>query len=326
MLHQAFHSVVKLVFKKNPTLWDLLEIASILAVSWFLLVSISGSIFAKLTYGEPWLVRVLERDYNHGGKQFYQRIGMRVSRQQHVESMMRGGLARHVLIHVQHLLGGLLCLPAVLNLFEDQSISSSLVGLGILSEIGWETQDLLVMVYKEVFTKENLRPLIFMNVVHHSLAIGLGLPFLLVHRDHPVGHRLVFHLQGAVVVSGLITEYTKTLDAENPEELARMRFLSFVSLLNMIGVRGVSSTYTYVLGVSTLFAERRWGLMCCGIVLGALFLAFNVVICLIPCYKRCVKFATRRSSPKTTTTKEVRACSDEEVSCKHSRETAVRQR
>ena len=105
-----------------------------------------SALLGPLVHGKPWLVAAGERDYEHGGKELYKQLGMDLSSKQFVEQFI-SMWPWTVGVILQHLVGGMLCLPSIFNIGDPQ-VAASLACLGILSEMGWEIQDLITWIYK----------------------------------------------------------------------------------------------------------------------------------------------------------------------------------
>jgi hypothetical protein len=111
-------------------------------------------------------------DYDRGGKELYEALGCPVSREEFIVRFeeqwpwMQGVLC-------QHLLGGLLCVPAILEA-GDPATRTSLACLSVLSEMGWEIEDMLTWIYKRWFVKGGKVKvplgLIVLLGLHHSLS------------------------------------------------------------------------------------------------------------------------------------------------------------
>ena len=112
-------------------------------------------------------------------------------------------------IYLQHLVGSLFCVPSIL-VIGDPSVASSLAICGVLSEIGWELQDLAEMFFVRAFCKNGKATwpdsIVFIFLLHHSLTTILGLPMVLYYRDNRSLHWLCFNLQFAAAV-GEFTVY-----------------------------------------------------------------------------------------------------------------------
>lgn len=102
----------------------------------------------------------------------YEALGIPVNREEFIERFedqwpwMQG-------VFIQHFIGGALCLPAILNI-GDPHIQDSLACLSILSELGWEIEDLTSWIYKRYFVKGGQAKvplgMIALLALHHSLS------------------------------------------------------------------------------------------------------------------------------------------------------------
>ena len=170
----------------------------------------------------------MHRDYEREGKKMLEIIGLSMTEAEYVEFRMKDwGWMQCVLM--QHFVGGLLCVPSVFNFTNwsifniDERSAASLACLSILSEMGWEIQDLIVMMYRRLFLPNGhkLVPNISLIImpIHHSLTCILGIPTILRYRSLKILHWMCFDLQAATAVSFFVAEYTKLLDVSKPNEL-----------------------------------------------------------------------------------------------------------
>lgn len=139
-------NTIETIFDEDATAQDLLRVVAFLAVFWAVFFMLLSALLGPLVHGKPWLVAAGERDYEHGGKELYKQFGMDLSSKQFVEQFM-AMWPWTVGVILQHLVGGMLCLPSIFNIGDPQ-VAASLACLGILSEMGWEIQDLITWIYK----------------------------------------------------------------------------------------------------------------------------------------------------------------------------------
>lgn len=103
----------------------------------------------------------------------YEALGCPVSREEFIVRFeeqwpwMQGVLC-------QHLIGGFLCVPAILGISDDPKINASLACLSVLSEMGWEIEDMTTWIYRRYFVKGGKIKvplgLIILLGLHHSLS------------------------------------------------------------------------------------------------------------------------------------------------------------
>lgn len=141
------------------------------------LVDVDGNI-TVLSHDFP---RLCTADFERGGKEWYDSLGVPVTREMFI-SKYEDKWPRAQAVTLQHMAGGLLALPAVLNLFDHPKLQSGLACLSVLSELGWEVEDQLGWLYVRYFTEggKTKAPmgLIKMLALHHSL----GTQFLMSRR------------------------------------------------------------------------------------------------------------------------------------------------
>jgi len=285
--------LVDIIFDENATAKDLLILVGALAVFWALaFYVIADLIIRPLVYGKPWLIAAGERDYDRGGKELHEKLGMPKTKDQFVVQFMDQWSWLQV-VGVQHLLGGLLCLPAILGL-GDPSVASSLACLGVLSEMGWEIEDMLTLIYKRYFLPDGKDKvpgaLLVLLGVHHSMTTILGLPLVLHYRNFEVLHWLCFDLQAAAACALMISEYTKLLDVTKPSQLIQFQVLTGFALMVMVGTRGFHWIYLCARFMYVWYEDKAWVFLGVGTCMSLLFSAFNWVGVIEPFYKRFVKF------------------------------------
>ena len=135
--------VQKVIFDPEVSAKELLQLESWIAAFWALFFYVFAVIVRPLIKGKSWLVAAGNRDYERGGNDFHEALGMSVSKEdflqifQHTWPWMQA-------VSVQHFVGGSLWIPAIFNLgFLDPNTRSSLACLAILSEMGWEVEDMI---------------------------------------------------------------------------------------------------------------------------------------------------------------------------------------
>jgi len=288
-------NVIETIFNEDATITDLLLLVLSLALVWFVVFYVAAAIIHPLVHNKPWLVAAGERDYDRGGKELHEKLGAPKTKPQFVEMFM-DMWAWNQTLSIQHLLGGLVCLPAVVpgHFGMDASIASSLACLGILSEMGWELEDMLVWIYKRFATtrgKEKVpNALLLVLAIHHSLTSILGLPMVLYYRDLDVLHWLCFDLQAAAAISLMVTEYTKLLDVTKPSQLRQFQSLTLFALVVMIATRGFHWVYLCSKFIYIWYQDENWGFFVIGTIISLAFSLFNWGFCIEPFYKRFKKF------------------------------------
>lgn len=285
-------SLVDIVFNESATASDLLTVVVAIAVFWAAFFYIASLIVTPMVYGKPWLISAGERDYERGGKDLYESLGIAKTKRQFVESFM-DMWAWNQAVCVQHFVGGLLCVPAIFGL-GDEKEASSLACLGILSEMGWEIEDMMTWLYKRYALPEGKAKvpdaLLILLGVHHSMTTLLGLPMVLHYRDVRTLHWLCFDLQMAAAVALAVTEYTKLLDISKPRQLSRFQGLTFFALVVMVATRGFHWIYLCSDLIALWYHERAWVFLGVGSVISLAFSVFNYFFCIEPFYKRFTKF------------------------------------
>ena len=283
--------LVEIAFNENPTVYELLTIAVAFGVFWAIVFEVVKPLLRSITYGRPWLRSACERDYERGAKKIFEQLGIKVTRDEAINNMMRDW-PDLLVVSVQHLSGTIFCVPSLLGL-GDATWASSLACLGCLSEAGWEVENIAEIICVRLFTKhgKNKYPnlLILFVVFHHSLTTSLGLPMVLYYRDLWIFHQLVFDLQlaGATL---LVLEYTKLLDISQTNDLRKFKMCNFLMLVFAIWSRLVHWVYLSVHMILTWYHDKAWTFLAVGSIMILVFSLFNAFGVVIPLYERYMKF------------------------------------
>ena len=124
---------------------------------------------------------------------------------------------------------------------------------GILSEIGWEAQDLAEMIFVRTFFKDGKHiwpnSIFIVMLLHHSLSSVLGVPMILYYRTSKTLHWLTFDLQFAGAIALMVGEYTKLLDISKPSGLRQFKWLNGLALVIMVWTRVID--WSYLIGTTT---------------------------------------------------------------------------
>lgn len=135
----------------------------------------------------------------------------------------------------QHLVGGLLCVPAVFFpgvLFSNET-ATALACHGALCEMGWEIEDSLCRLRILFFgtPEEKAREpavMMFLFLTHHVLTLVCAIPMNIYFREDPSYHEMVFGLQAIAFVSLFLGFRLIEQDMQTKEGLFRMRVMSTV--------------------------------------------------------------------------------------------------
>lgn len=142
----------KIAFNEDASAFELFEIAFAFGLLWFVVFSVAGDVLGRWSYSKQWLIESCEREYDRNTKKFLDDNGVVHTREGQIDNMrkdwpfmqVRHGVdlwiiwrrlthAAHPLqvIALQHGIGALLCVPALVN-YGDPSWSASLASLAIL--------------------------------------------------------------------------------------------------------------------------------------------------------------------------------------------------
>eukprot|EP00581_Thalassiosira_minuscula_P019389 CAMPEP_0183715610 /NCGR_PEP_ID=MMETSP0737-20130205/9758_1 /TAXON_ID=385413 /ORGANISM="Thalassiosira miniscula, Strain CCMP1093" /LENGTH=307 /DNA_ID=CAMNT_0025944721 /DNA_START=419 /DNA_END=1342 /DNA_ORIENTATION=+ len=196
-------------------------------------------------------------------------------------------------ILLQHLAGSLLCIPSLFGI-GDPSVASSLAICGVLSEIGWELQDMIEILFVRAFFKNGKAiwpdAIVIVFLVHHSLSTILGLPMILYYRSNRSLHWLCFDLQFAAAMALWVGEYTKLMDITNPSKLRQFKVLNFIACVTMLWTRVIHWTYLCFDLYITWWQDEAYTFLSIGILVSIGFTAFSYIACVKPFCRNFVKF------------------------------------
>lgn len=287
-----FSSLIDIIFNEHPTVAELFALAGCLAIFWSVFFATTVPLITQRVMGKKWFTDSLERDYEREGKKLCETIGIPMTMEEFVDMKARMW-PRLQLISVQHLLGGLLCLPSVFGLAAPKT-SSALACLSIISEMGWEMEDVVYSLWTRFFTKDGKKAvpdiMLLLIPMHHSLTSLLAIPTIMRYRNLRILHLLCFDLQAASAVALIVGEYTKLLDVSKPNHLRQFQALTFVGLLMSMWARGIHWVYILFQFTQVWINDEAWIFLSIGVPVGLFFSLFNWFFCIGPFYKRFRKF------------------------------------
>jgi len=295
-------SLMDIIFDENPNASSLMIVTSVLALVWFLIFQLVPPIVGSYVRDKKWLHAAVRRDYEQM-KKVYDRIGYDMGGEEATIAHMIKKWPRFALTSVQHAVGGLLCLPAVLGILDVRT-SAALVCLGTLSEAGFEIQDTLYRIYvrtthpkgKALQSNRGFMAL----AVHHVLATGFGIPMILHYRNLHAFHVMVFMMQGAAGLAGVVAEYTKLLDVTQKSKLYEFTVLTCLTCGVMVWTRGIHFCYSAVQILAAWWADGSYTFLALGVPALLAFGAFNYFFCIVPYVQRAVKFVRKCWETPTT--------------------------
>ena len=271
---------------------DILPIVLMFAAFWYCSFYVLKKVIHRLVHGKQWLIDAMERDYERGGKKMLADLQINMTKKEANEWRMNDW-PRLQCIYLQHLVGSLFCLPSLLGIGDSQ-VASSLACLGVLSEMGWELQDLAEMFIVRIFCENGKQiwpdAILIIFLVHHSLTMILGVPMIIFYRTNRVLHWLCFDLQFAAFVGLSLGEYTKVLDIKDPSQLFRFKIANFIALVTMAWSRVFHWGYLCAQLFTTWYKDGAWAFLFLGSILSIIFSAFSFLACVKPFYTKFVKF------------------------------------
>ena len=169
---------------------------------------------------------------------------------------------------LQHLIGGMLCLPSALGLSTmlPAGVASAMACHGGISEIGYEVSDMMVRFYEIIFGAEKGRrknppSVIFGLVAHHSAACCLVLPMNIYYRDNTYFHEAVCSLQLAAFTAFYLQQYGFTLNVKRQEGLTKMKISISMSLAIIVWTRVIRYGWLWQILLTTLWEDQNWIVM-----------------------------------------------------------------
>ena len=270
----------ELIFKDDADAYDLLTIACAWAIFWALFFPIGKPLLWKATYGKGWLRKGITKEVQRAGgwKAMNEAMGTDFTNEEELIAHMMWNWADFQIGTFQHMIGGVLCIPSLLGI-GDSNWSSSLAVLGILSEVGWEIEHMVVDVfYPRIRYGAEKVPMIVIigSLIHHSLATGLGIPLILRYRQWQILHALSFDLQFGPTLVAPLAEYGKLLDVANPSELCRFKIINLLKVIIVGWTRGINFVYLVVHAIIRWYNDKAWVFLIVG---SPLLLAFTYFCC-----------------------------------------------
>jgi len=307
-----FESLKDIVFKSDASIYELIFVIAAIGVFWAIFFTVIPMFVTPFVYGKPWLKSACEREFERVSKEELAVLWGNPDKQGYVDIMM-SSWAQHMCICTQHIVGGSLCLPSVLN-FMETDYASSLACLGLLSESGWEIQDLINLTYVRYFTKGGKGKVTYGmyigTAIHHTLALVLGLPMCLNYKTNKTLHQLCLSLQFAGGILIFLVEYSKLLDVSISSQLNQFRFINFVSMVIMVVSRVF--TWVYLVGklMITFYTDEAWSFLIVSSLVCGIFSLFNFLM-VKSSYARFIKFekgaVAHKALPKTVSAHALRS-------------------
>jgi hypothetical protein len=183
---------------------------------------------------------------------------------------------------LQHLCGGLLCVPAVLGV-GPPSLRAALACHGALCEVGYEIQDSLVRIKERVFDgehgrKKNPNSTLISLAMHHTAALCMVLPMNVYYRENQYYQESVFLLQGAAAIAYLCQQYGFTLNAAIRSEMMQLKASVTFTFITMLWSRGFRGLYVWYTLLCTFLADGRITVFRVALVPMVLMSVFNLLL------------------------------------------------
>ncbi|KAL7522502.1 hypothetical protein ACHAWX_007188 [Stephanocyclus meneghinianus] len=286
------NNLLATIFNPTPTPHDLLVLVSSIALFWWVIFYLLHLTLHPFAQRQSWLRSAFGREYDRVGLAMCKALNVEWTKDRFIDIMMNDWPKMQG-IYLQHFIGGALCLPAVFGLCDD-STSSSLACLGVLSEMGWELSDMA-----DIFITRTTLPdgreripnnMLAIWMVHHSMTLTLGLPMVLKYRELRELHLLTFNLQWAAAIAIGVNEITKCLDLKSTKELWAFRIMNGLCFIIMAWMRGVCWVYLSAKVILIWYNDEEWTILLFGTVVCILISGFNFGLCIFPFYKKMIKF------------------------------------
>merc|ERR1740121_3023349 len=192
--------------------------------------------------------------------------------------MIDRGMGGMIPLLSQHLLGGMLCVPAIFGLGVPWEAAVALVRHGALVELGWEIQDTVERLH-ERFSTENGRlvqpnSLLFCLFTHHAMQWALVIPMNLYFSELSGYHELVFMLEGASSMASFVMFYGYTLDSSDRSDLLQMVITNAFNLAVFVYTRWVHYWWSMFKCLSHFYAEGAYAPLVAGVVCGCGLMPF----------------------------------------------------
>eukprot|EP00041_Stephanoeca_diplocostata_P006375 m.82403 g.82403 ORF g.82403 m.82403 type:complete len:346 (-) comp16328_c0_seq1:232-1269(-) len=197
-----------------------------------------------------------------------------------------------VVVALQHLTGGALCIPSLL--WGPGEYTSALACIGALCEAGWEVQDTLMRFFQVTFggesgRKQNPPVLVCINMLHHVMGLSMCIPMNLYYHDNANYHEFVFLMQFTAFIALSTQHYGYTLDVTKPGDLTRMKAAALLSFSSIVYSRVLRFGYVAYLLQRMFIDDGRMYFIwvggfsaCCMAIINLFFLGESV--------KKVVKF------------------------------------
>jgi len=269
----------------QPTLSVQLLETLLLAMAFGVILPASTRFFSKVFRTRPW--------YDHTAGIFREMMekGMGIEM---TDEMIEKAMGQNIPIMSQHLLGGILCLPAIFGLGVPRAAALALARHGALVELGWELQDTAERLYERCCTPNGhvTQPngLFFFLMMHHAMQWALVIPMNLYYSELSGYHELIFLLEGASGSAALIGFYGFTLDISKKKELLQMIVLNAMGFVIMVYSRFVHYWWSLFKCLSHFYAEGAMVVLAVGFVCGVVLMPFVAFSFIPQQWKKLVKF------------------------------------
>jgi len=297
------NAIFDTIFDEDATHSDLWQLAVAMAVVVFLSFEALRPILALLVRGplRGRMQKMCDMEYDRPDvKQVRDHFGM-ASKEEWLAFNIQYW-PQNMLVMIQHAVGGMLALPAVLGSMGlssgiESSTASSLACFGILVEMGYELQDFVLMIYYRVFGGEQDKKMypiagIVLMLMHHSLTCTMGIPMIHAHRTLWILHRLSFDLGGAAGCLMAAAEFTRAFDVTKKDELRKFMSITFFTLLVALWTRFFDWFYLCYKLLTLFYAEKKWIFLAVGSFICSIFSLVNLAI-VFSMVTRFMKFARK---------------------------------
>lgn len=282
-------NLYQIAFKQDASVKELMLLVLAFSTLWLVLFPALHHMFLRQLEGRKWLHKVIERHYARK-QQFYDSLGVPQGK---AHELIKHDWARDWVLVLQEVTGAIFCLPSIIGVGYKET-ASSLAVCSVLSNLGWEVQDVIRACYVRYFVIDGeLKMPMFalrMKIFHHSLSFILGLAGCYYYRGLIYFHMMTFDLQVGGIVIGLV-HYGETLDIKRPRELFHFNVINLIISVTVFWTRFIHWFYLFFKLAMTCYLDEKWTLFVVGMIELSIFSYYNILVFCLPSYRRLVKFS-----------------------------------
>lgn len=277
----------------EPTLGAQLLETVLLAIAFGVIMPTSTRFFASMFKRRPW--------YEHSSS-IMRDIQERAMSMKMTDEMVHRAMGQMMPIMGQHMLGGLLCMPAIFGLGVPRDAAVALVRHGALIELAWELQDTAERLHERLFTElghvTQPNGMFFFLFMHHAMQWALVIPMNLYYSHLSGYHELVFMLEGAAGFAGLVAFYSYTLDTSKRSDLRQIIICNAFGVVVMVYTRFIHYWWSGFKCLEHFYVEGSYVVLAVAMVCGCILMPYVAMSFIPQQWNKLVKFTrmySRRS-------------------------------